>query len=266
MPLATASRRRAPVPDDAPPAPGTRSRSPWPVTPARKTRPALAAGGVLIVVICAAIGASVAGQSSKGVPYLEVTQAVPAGAPLAQADLSVVDLDPASGLAGVPATDEASVLGTRATAPLAPGTLLVAGEVSAAPPVPRGDAVVGASLSPDQLPTEIQPGDSVLVVLTGSSGPASDSSDGVATGSSGNARPSAGQVGAPGGVLATGTVLDVIVPGSTSSVASTSSDETIVSLAVPVTMAAEVTAASAADQVSLALVQASPVAAHGGRS
>jgi hypothetical protein len=232
----------------------------FPSAQPRRTRPALAAGGVLIVIVCAALGASVAGRSTGGVPYLEVTHAVPAGAPLEPADLGQVDLDPSSGLVGVPAEEETTVVGSRATAPLAPGTLLVTADVSAAPPVPRGDAVVGASLAPDQLPTEVQPGDSVLVVLTGPSGP---------TGGGGGQSPAsggrsvAGAVG-PGQVLATGVVVDIAPPGS-AAVSGSSSDATIVSLAVPGPVAPQVTAASAADQLSLALEGPPAATARGGR-
>jgi hypothetical protein len=266
MPLATASRRRAPGPDDPTQAGDRRPRVPWPTAAGRSPRPVLAAAGVLIVVVCAAIGASVAGRSRGGTPYLAVARAVPAGTPIGQADLSVVDLDPASGLVGIPASAEAGVLGERATTSLAPGTLLVAADVTAAPPVPKGDAVVGASLAPDQLPSEVQPGDPVLVVLTTSSGLAGAGvapapASGPVPGQGGVTR-SAGQPGAAGDVIATGTVIDVAATGSVASPGGSASSVTIVSLAVPVAVAAEVTAASAANQLSLALVAGATVPAR----
>jgi hypothetical protein len=255
MPLATASRRRAPATDGALPPTDRRRDSRMP-TSTRRGRPLLAAGGVLIVLVCAAAGASLAGRQSRTLPYLALQQQVPAGMPITAADLGTVDLDPVVGLAALPASEEASVVGQRATTSLAVGTLLAPGDLSSAAPVPSGEAIVGASLSAQQLPVELQPGDAVMLILTSSAGLASGTQ-----GPGGQASPGARAADEPGQLLADGTVVDLVGPASGSATSgglssAAASDTTVVSLAVPVSSAGEVTAASAAGELSLALVPA----------
>ncbi len=257
MPLATASRRRVPATEGALP-PTDRRRESWMPTSARRGRPLLAAAGVLIVLVCAAAGASLAGRQNRTVAYLALQQAVPAGMPVTAADLGTVDLDPVAGLAALPASEEASVVGQRATTSLAVGTLLAPGDLSSAAPVPSGDAIVGASLSAQQLPAELEPGDAVMLILTSSAGPASG------TDAPGGQASTGGHVAdQPGQLLANGTVVDLVEPASGSAAAgglsaAAASDSTVVSLAVPVSSAGEVTAASAAGDLSLALVPTTP--------
>jgi hypothetical protein len=258
MPLATASRRRAPATEGGLP-PIDRRRDSWMPTSNRRGRPLLAAAGVLIVLVCAAAGASLAGRQNRTVAYLAVQQAVPAGMPVAAADLGAVDLDPVAGLAALPASQEASVVGQRATTSLAVGTLLAPGDLSSAAPVPAGDAIVGASLSAQQLPVELQPGDPVMLILTSSAGTAGG------TESPGGQTSGAHAADQPGQLLADGTVVDLVEPTSGAGAvgglsSATASDTTVVSLAVPVASAGEVTAASAAGELSLALVPATPAA------
>jgi hypothetical protein len=203
----------------------------------------LAAIGVLVVVGCAALGAEVATRVDHRAGYLAVATYVPQGSVVAPGDLTVVRIATASGLAVIPSSDKASVLGRRASEPLEPGSLLVPDDLSGTLPLPDGDALVGTSLSTNQAPTGLTPGISVIVVL---SGPNSE----VSIGSS-NPSGAAG-AGAPGSEeeLAIGTVYAVILPSASDQAAS--SDNEIVTLEVPKSAASAVTAASAAGDVSLA--------------
>jgi hypothetical protein len=257
MPLATASRRRAPVQGDAGAVPSERIRPAFMPTLSRRGRPALAAAGLLIVLVCAAAGAGLAGSSGHQQPYLAVVQAVPDGAPVEAADLGTVDLDPTTGLSLLPAADENAVIGKRAAALLPAGTLLDPAALTSGAAVPAGDAVVGASLEPQQVPAEVQAGDSVLLVLTGDASTGTAGASGGAAGAAGGAS----HVGAqPGDVLADGTVLDVVPPGASGLGSAPTSSTTIVDLAVPVGDAPAVTAASAAGDLGLAVVPAATTA------
>jgi hypothetical protein len=206
----------------------------------RGGRPALAATGVLLVLFCAAGGALVAARSNHRLAYLVVAANVPESSTLSAADLTTVDITPAPGIAAIPVADESQVLRRYAAEELLAGTLLSPGELSAVPPLGRGEALVGATLAADQLPAAISVGDSVLVVLTSENG--------------------ADPAGAPaelddppGTVLATATVAAVQLPADTGGSPATNGPD-VVTLAIDRGVAAEVTAASAADEMSLAVV------------
>ncbi len=195
----------------------------------------LAALGVLVVVSCAAVGAKIAGSVDHRAGYLAVATYLPQGSVIAASDLSVVDAGLSGGVQAIPQDDERLVVGQRASEPLEPGSLLVPRELTASVPLPTSEALVGASLASDQAPTGLDPGDVVLVVLSGSG---ADVPSGAAASR----------------VLALGNVYAIALP-SASSPAGSSDDETV-TLEVPATDAAAVTAASAAGDVSLAEVSA----------
>jgi Flp pilus assembly protein CpaB len=200
-------------------------------------RPLRAAAGLLVVVACAAVGAAVAGRSGRTEAVLEVARPVATGIALGAEDLEVVDLVPSPRLRVVPATALGSVVGQPARVPLVPGALLVPGDLGAGPRVPPDSALVGTSLAPDEVPSGLAPGDEVLVVPSGAGQPAGElasASDPVGS----SLRPA---------VLAQATVIAVEQPGTTSP----TGDE-LVTLAVPRSAAADVAAASAAGDVSLA--------------
>ncbi len=274
---------------------GRRSRSRFPLrVPTRGTdgrsnlgdaeaptrrRPLVAGAGVLVVVVCTALGAIAGGRSSSRVAYLEMARFVPQGAMLTAADLESSTLAPLQGLAVLPTSDVRDVVGRYATVSLVPGTLLAAADVSSLGPLSPGEALVGAVLAGDQLPPTLAVGDRVLVVLggqtvgaptagsptssTGSTGPAATAAGG--TGSAGspagpggsNGHASATTTGALGGaagdaVLATGTVTDLFAGGS-----STGNAE-VVGIEVPSADASAVAQASAAGDVSLAEISRAP--------
>lgn len=197
--------------------------------------------GLILVVSCAFAGAQLATHAQRRAGYLALVRFVPEGDLVTAGDLTVAQLGPASGLALVPAGEADIVVGRRAGEPLLPGTLISPAEVTTASPLQAGVALVGTNLSSDQMPAGLEVGDSVLVVLAGQGASSSVSSPVAAVGSSG--------VGAnsSGGVVTTATV-SAMAPAPADS-----SGETV-TIDVPRSVAAIVTAASAAGDVSLAQI------------
>jgi hypothetical protein len=222
-------------------------------------RPMLAVAGVLVVVVCAAAGADVAIHVDRRQHYLAAAQYVAQGSLLVPNDLVVVSLAASSGIATIPASDSTSVLGRRASEPLAPGSLLSPSDLTAAVPLPKADALVGTSLGTNQAPAGLGTGDSVIVVLSGdntgleAAGSGSSSPSSPAAGSAGTA--AAPSATAAGTELAVGTVYALEAAVNNASSGSTASE--LVTLEVPRSAAAIITAASAAGDVSLAEVPAS---------
>jgi hypothetical protein len=148
------------------------------------------------------------------------------------------------------------------------GSLLTLADVSTAPVVAAGSAVVGVALKDGSYPTAgLSPGDLVMVVQTAGAGatlaaPSTGSASGITvspmvSGTVG-ANGSAGSSGSTieGGSLGTGvlvasaTVFSVEAPGPNSGGGTT----LLVSVQVPDAVAAEVSTAAAAGQVSLVLL------------
>lgn len=210
-------------------------------------RGVLAAAGAATVILCAALGAVVAGRANERHDYLAIARYVPQGAMISTAELGSVSITPAAGLGAIPVTNQASVLGRHAAVALEPGALVVRADLTTAPSLPAAAALVGTSLNADQVPLALAAGDHVLVLLGGPS-----SALQAAT-----AAPGAGSSGSPArstGLLARGIVAAV---GSAAGQASASGTE-VVTVEVPVASAPAVAAASAAGDVSLAEVPAAP--------
>jgi hypothetical protein len=224
-------------------------------------RPVLAAVGVLVVVGCAALGAEVATRVDHRSAYLAVATYVPQGAVIVPRDLATVRTTLATGVAAIPAAEESSAVGRRASEPLEPGGLLVPDDLSDTVPLPQADALVGATLGSNQAPTGLTPGDWVIVVLSGpDAAPATGATDSSGSTSGPGNSATTGSSSPPGGTssvvgqgeLAIGTVY-AIAPPSASDQAD-SPDTEIVTLEIPQSAAAEVTAASAAGDISLAQI------------
>jgi Flp pilus assembly protein CpaB len=237
----------------------------------------LAVIGVLVVVACGALGAEVAARIDHRAGYLAVATYVPQGSVIVPSDLATVRMTSTAGVSAIPSAEKPSVVGLRASEPLEPGSLLVPDDLSGSLPLPVDDALVGASLSTDEAPDGLAPGDAVIVVLTdpgsdavspsspaggtasgtspsstsaGSTGAATSGADsGTGTGIGPVSTASAGTSSAGGGV-ALGTVYAIVLPSASDQAGS--SDNEIVTLEVPKSDAAAVTAASASGDVSLA--------------
>lgn len=192
------------------------------------------------MLVCAALGAVVANRAPRPVAFLAVAHLVPVGMVVTASDLEAVSIAPVAGLDAIPLRDAGQVVGHRATEPLEPGSMLVPGDLTSAWGLPAGTALVGASLAVNQMPTELAPGQRVLVVLSGTAG------------ASGGSVPS--PTGPPGSVLTQATVTSVSAPGGVSGMAGAESAAFVATLEVPEAAAAAVAAASAAGDISLAVL------------
>jgi hypothetical protein len=192
--------------------------------------------GLLVVVVCALVVASLASSSGNRTEVLVVTRLVPAGSPVGAPDLAVTGVAAGSQVSGVPAGDLDQVVGQVATHDLVPGTLLVRAEIGPSAAVDRGGAVVGLAIKDGDLPASLGAGDHAEVMSTASSA-------GVAAGAAG----SDGAVAAPGTVLVPDAVVRSVAPAA-------DGQSTLVSLSVPLTDAPLVAGANAAGTVSLVQV------------
>lgn len=266
MPPATAvdrGRSRPPLAQRALAAwrPSTRgpSAEPGGPEPTARRRPLLVLGGLFIVVACAAVGASVAGDLDHRAAFLVAAETIPVGATIAPDDLATVSFTPAPGLDALPVADAGDVLGRRTSVRLGPGVLVVPGDLTTGAGIPVGEALVGAALAPGQLPSGLGAGEHVLVVLSGTAGAAASSSAGGPAAPSGGRRGGSPTVapsptGPPGEVLAPAAVTSVDQVAGAGPTSGDGAADVVVTLEVPVAEAPAVTAASAAGDVSLAAV------------
>jgi len=235
-----------------------------------RRRPLVVAGGAFIVVICAALGAVVAGRVGHRVSFLVASRRIPVGVTITASDLATIQISPAPGLDAIPASRAAEVVGHRSANPVDPGALVVPGDLATGSGLANGEALVGAALADNQLPSGLGSGQVVLVVLSGTSGTSGSPGTGagaasgtVPASSAPQVRSGAGRSGVhpapsptapPGTVLATATVTGVEGTPSSSATSATGPTSVIVTLEVPEPAAPAVTAASAAGDVSLAVV------------
>ena len=210
----------------------------------------------MIVLSCGALGAVVANRAPRPVAWLAVAHLVPVGVTVTASDLGTVSIAPVAGLDAMPLQDAGQVIGRRAAEELEPGSLLVPAELAPQRGLPAGVALIGTSLAVDQAPADLAAGSAVLVVLSGttgvSSGLATDAASAAGATSSGASVPS--PTGPPGSVLCRATVVSVSAPGNSSELAGTQATTFLATLEVPEAAAGAVTAASAAGDVSLAVV------------
>lgn len=211
-PGTTALRPKA----SASPAGGRRRQVPWIVA------------GVVLVVGCALAFGLASVRMAGGEEVLAVAQPVPAGQVVQAGDLRVVRVSPASGLQPVLAGAEVSMVGRPAAVALLPGTLLTAGDVGAAPGTASGTDTVAMALKAGAFPPLLGAGAQVEVVPV------------AATASGAAATPTAGPA-AP--------VQAVVI--SVEAAPSGSSADSVVTLQVDPSNAAEVAQLAAAGQAVL---------------
>ncbi|SEL80336.1 SAF domain-containing protein [Streptacidiphilus jiangxiensis] len=183
----------------------------------RRRRPAVLALGVALVAAGGLGGAALYLTTGQRVPVLALAHDVPAGSAITADDLTVVQisLDPALH----PLNADSHVLDMRATTDLKAGQMLTAADLTNDPLVLAGQAVLGVSAKPEQLPaTGVQAGAWVSLVYTPS-----------ATGNGGSADslPSGGATGAA--TTLQSTVVRVVSVGDVSQ----SDGTTVVDVAVP---------------------------------
>jgi pilus assembly protein CpaB len=203
---------------------GTYQRRPWQI-----------GLGVALVLVCAAVTGAVFQSSAKRVSVVVAAKNLPAGTVITPGDLATAQI-PASGhITAMSATGSSVLVGQQLDTAVYAGEVMVRQMLSARPQLAPGEQVVGLLLKGDQMPSvALVAGDVVQVVAVPQSGQAST-------------------VGATIGSTLVGSATVYAVgpapPNQTQYEAS-------VSIIVPSTDAATVTAYAAADQIGLSLVSA----------
>ena len=220
--------------------------------PQRTRRPLVMMASAVVVFASVFSFATLYSSSHHQLSVLVVVRPLQEGQRITGADLGQVSLSVSTGVTPIPVTDAPRLAGLRAVAYLPAGSVLIAADVTGSPPVPAGDGVVGLELKGGQLPsTGVRPGDQVMVVQTSSPGTP------IAPATSGSFATSGALAGTEAGVLVPeATVFSTALPPANSSSGATE----LVSVEVAASLAAAVTTAAAADQVSLVLLPAGPTA------
>jgi hypothetical protein len=129
------------------------------------------------VASVALVGASIAGFASiysaadHKVPAIVVVRPVAQGQLLTSADLGEAEVAVSGGVGYVPVDEANLVSGKRASAAIPSGSLLTMGDLTGAPAIAAGDAVVGIALKDGFYPASgLSPGDQVMVVQTAAPG------------------------------------------------------------------------------------------------
>ena len=132
----------------------------------RRRRAGVQAVGVVLVAVAAVLAYLLWVGSAVTRPYLAVSHTVPYGATIGPDDLTVVDINAATGLQPIPADQRGSVIGKHAAVDLVGGTLLTPAELTdQAIPAP-GQQLIGIDLKPGQLPLRtLHTGDAALLVI-----------------------------------------------------------------------------------------------------
>ena len=133
--------------------------------------------GILLVLGCAAAGVVVALRLGHRVPALELARPVSVGQALTTQDVREVDVSAGTGLAVIPARSLAQVVGRPVAYSLPAGTLLTRQVLGAAQVPPAGQAVAAVGLKAGQVPSGLQPGNHVTVVVEPDSNAASGKAD-----------------------------------------------------------------------------------------
>jgi hypothetical protein len=143
-----------------PPAPAAADRLP---RVRRQRRPALAAAGALLVVLCGVATTALTLSGDDRVPVLALARDVQAGQVLTADDLRVAELV-GSGLSAVSADGADALVGQSVTASLPAGTLLNESMLSRTPLPGSGLQLVAVAVKPGGAPAEAVPGRDVMLV------------------------------------------------------------------------------------------------------
>jgi len=193
----------------------------------------LAAGGVVLVVVCALVFAGGWLQAGHRQQVLALAQPVAAGQVITSADLETVRVSAAGPVSLVPASRQAEVVGSTAAVSMPAGSLLAGSDIGTPPPV-KGQVRLGVALKPGQYPPDLAAGQDVDVLAT----PAA-----LASGSS-----------ASGGASAALPVGEAVVLSVSPAAVSSGSGDTVVEIQVAEDAMPQVAAANAAGQIALATI------------
>ena len=228
-----------------------------------------------LVVICASVAAFASLYSSAGhkISVVVVDQALVQGQPVTAAQLGRADVSVSSGVDYIPVAQASIILGKRASIAVPAGSLLTPGDLTAAPSVAAGNAVVGLALKAGQFPAAgLVPGQQVMIVQTATPGsPLSAPVSGAPTATTTTATTATTATGS-GSTVFSGSGTGVLVAQSTVFSVSAPSASAggafalLVSVEVSSAIAPAVATASSAGQVSLVLLPQATGAAPAGSS
>lgn len=199
---------------------------------------------LVMVFSSIAVFADIYASTNRQTSVLIVTEPIQQGQKLSGTDLGEASVSISNGVSPIPVTDAKELVGQRAAVTIPAGSLLTAGDLIDSQPIVAGDAIVGVALKAGQLPASgVESGDEVMIVQTASLGAplASPPSTGSISG---------GVRAITGVLVPEALVFDVEGPPADSA----SSVSQLVSVEVSSTLAAAVSTAAAADQVSLVLL------------
>lgn len=129
----------------------------------RQRRPAVAAAGALLVLLCGVASAALATAGDDRVGVLALARDVQTGQVLTAADLRVARLS-GDGLSALSADGAATLVGQTVTATLPAGTLLNDSMLTATPLPAAGQQVVAIAVKAGGVPVEARPGRDVTLV------------------------------------------------------------------------------------------------------
>jgi hypothetical protein len=133
----------------------------------RRRRPGLALAGVVIVVLGFLGTYAYTRATSATRAYLAAARTVTVGAQITDADLRIVDVNAASGLEPIPATQRSKIVGRYARVELVAGSLLTAGQLTDTAIPGPDQQLIGLLLKPSQRPDRtLRPGEPVLLIIT----------------------------------------------------------------------------------------------------
>jgi len=208
-----------------------------------------------LVVICASVAAFANLYSSAGnkTAAVVVEQALVQGQPITSAQLGRADVSVSSGVAYIPVAEASTILGKRAATAVPVGSLLTPGDLTSAPTVPAGSAVVGLALKEGQFPgSGLVPGEQVMIVQTATPGSSlSAPVTGSPTSAIGSGSGSTVLSGSGTGVLVSNAIVFAV---SAPTANANGGFAVLVSVEVPSNIAPDVATASSAGQISLVLV------------
>jgi hypothetical protein len=197
----------------------------------------LAAGGVVLVVVCALVFAEGFLQAGNRRPVLALARPVGAGQVITAADLQTVRVSAAGPVSLVPASRQGEIAGSVAAVSMPAGSLLTGSDLGTPPPM-KGQARLGVALKPGQYPPDLAAGQDVDVLAT----PAAATSG-----------PSSSSPGSAGAALPVG---QAVVLSVSAAPAASGSGGTVVELQVAQDAMPQVAAANAAGQIALAAIPA----------
>jgi len=206
------------------------------VTGAHQRRPWQIGLGIALVLVCAAVAGALFQSSAKRVSIVVAAKSLAAGTVLTPADLGTATIPASGDITAMSAAGSAALVGQQLDTPVYAGQVMVRQMLSTTPQLAGGEQVVGLLMKGDQMPSvPLVAGDSVQVIAV----------------------PQPGQGSTVGGT--SGTIGSTLVPRATVFAVgppptNQTQYEASVSLEVPSTDAATVTAYAAADQVGLSLV------------